>query len=67
MFGWWVPVNTILTLGQCFGKVVGNDDSGRGKESMIEPVHVFEVSHFMGFRQERGRGGRRRGEEIINS
>ena len=50
-------MNTILTLGQCFGKVVGNDASGRGKESMIEPVHVFEVSHFMGFRQERGRGG----------
>ena len=63
-----MPGKALLTLGQCFGKMVGYNDSGRRKESMVEPVHVFEVSHFMSFRQEGGReerGGRgkeRRGE-----
>ena len=67
-----MPGKALLTLGQCFGKMVGYNDSGRRKESMVEPVHVFEVSHFMSFRQEggreerggrRGEGGGRRGEE----
>ena len=60
-----VPGRAILTLGQCFGKVIGNNDGGRGKEGMIEPVRVFEVSHFMSFREEReggGRGKERRGK-----
>ena len=66
-----MPGKALLTLGQGFGKMVGYNDSGRRKESMVEPVHVFEVSHFMSFRQEGGGGGEgregggggRRGEE----
>lgn len=38
--------------------MVANYDSGRGKEGMVEPVHVFDVSHFMSFRE-----GRERKEE----
>lgn len=39
--------------------MVANYDSGRGKEGMVEPVHVFDVSHFMSFREGRGKGGRK--------
>ena len=46
--------------------MVANYDSGRGKEGMVEPVHVFDVSHFMSFREGRGEGegrGKGKGEE----
>lgn len=36
--------------------MVADYDSGRGKEGMVEPVHVFDVSHFMSFREGGGRG-----------
>lgn len=38
--------------------MVADYDSGRGKEGMVEPVHVFDVSHFMSFREG---GGKRKG------
>ena len=43
--------------------MVADNESGRGKEGMVEPVHVFDVSHFMSFREGRGEEGRERGEE----
>lgn len=46
--------------------MVADYDSGRGKEGMVEPVHVFDVSHFMSFREGRGEGegrGRKRERE----
>ena len=42
--------------------MVADNESGRGKEGMVEPVHVFDVSHFMSFREGRGEEGRERGE-----
>ena len=42
--------------------MVADYDSGRGKEGMVEPVHVFDVSHFMSFREGRGEGEGRRGK-----
>ena len=43
--------------------MVADNESGRGKEGMVEPVHVFDVSHFMSFREGRGEEERERGEE----
>ena len=43
--------------------MVADNESGRGKEGMVEPVHVFDVSHFMSFREGRGEEGREGGEE----
>ena len=43
--------------------MVADNESGRGKEGMVEPVHVFDVSHFMSFRERRGGEGEGRGEE----
>ena len=42
--------------------MVANYDSGRGKEGMVEPVHVFDVSYFMSFREGGEEGRRGKGE-----